>query len=561
MSGNSEEAPILDRFETRQQASGTHETAGRLGDFRIIREIGRGGMAVVYEAEQESLARHVAIKVLPQSSLTTPLSLERFLREARTAAQLHHAHIVPVFGVGQCQGFYYIAMRLIEGVGLDKLLAQLVPPGASPPIATTVKAPTPQTTLQAPPIITAKRVEATSDASPIGGLPPPGPAYWRRIAQIGVQVADALHYAHQRGMLHRDIKPANLLVDRQGIVWVTDFGLAKAVEHDDVSKTGDIVGTLRYMAPERFQGKADAQSDVYSLGLTLYEMLTFRPAYEPSTPSVLIGRITEGQPLRPRAVNAAIPRDLETIVLKSIAKDPSHRYASAGELADDLGRFLGDRPICARRLGLGERLWRWARRNRAVASMVGLAVALLILVAAVASIGYVQTHRASVEVREALVRESQQRRKAEDALARESQQRKKAEDALGRESLRRKNAEDALAGKTQQAQRAEAVSKLTFEAADDRFDLSQTWPVWKSLFQKSLAGSQADREQAAEAMALLEATMKDLNAQLQSDSEAVYARDILARCYKNLADIFTMLGDDKQAEQMRRRARPLRHAR
>jgi serine/threonine protein kinase len=384
------------------------ESPTQLGDFRIIREIGRGGMGIVYEAEQESLARHVAVKVLPPSALLNPVSLERFHREARTAAQLHHTNIVPVFGVGEQDGFHYLVMQLIQGVGLDQILAQLAQGQGALSCPTTISSPG---TAQPSRPITAT-IQQTGEVSAVAQVLVGG-EYWKNVAQIGAQAAAALHYAHQRGTLHRDVKPANLLLDRQGIVWITDFGLAKAMEHDALSQAGDIVGTLRYMAPERFQGEADARSDIYSLGLTLYELLTLRPAYESSSPGTLMRRISDEQPLRPRAINPAIPRDLETIVLKAIAREPAHRYPSGKELADDLGCFLEDQPIRARRLGAAERLWRWSRRNRAVASLIGLAAALLVLVAAVATVGYVRTTRANARVREALAGQSQQREKAE----------------------------------------------------------------------------------------------------------------------------------------------------
>src|SRR4029077_2884858 len=174
--------------------------------------------------------------------------------------------------------------------------------------------------------------------------------YARSVALVGVQVAEALDYAHRQGVLHRDIKPSNLLLDGQGTVWVTDFGLAKATDSDDLTRTGDIVGTVRYMAPERFQGKADQGNDIYGLGITLYEMLTLRPAFEDSDRARLIDRVAHEEPPRPRKLDPHIPRDLETIVLKAIAKEPDRRYASADAMAEDLRRFLADRPIRARRV-------------------------------------------------------------------------------------------------------------------------------------------------------------------------------------------------------------------
>jgi tetratricopeptide (TPR) repeat protein len=247
------------------------------------------------------------------------------------------------------------------------------------------------------------------------------PLYWRSVAAIGLQVANALQYAHLHHTLHRDIKPANLLLDLQGVVWITDFGLAKAMEQDRATQSDGLSGTLRYMPPEQFSGQYDARGDIYSLGLTLYELLTLQPAFESSNRSSLIRKIIHEEPLHPRKINPGIPRDLETIVLKSIARDPSHRYPSAGALARDLQCFLEDRPIQARRVSAVERFWRWSRRNRAVAGLTATTFALLILVAIVASVGFVLTKQAAVE-------EAKQRKKAERANVEEAKQRKKAED-------------------------------------------------------------------------------------------------------------------------------------
>ncbi len=204
------------------------------------------------------------------------------------------------------------------------------------------------------------------------------------MARIGVQVADALAYAHRQGILHRDVKPSNLLLDLQGTVWVTDFGLAKAEGTDELTHTGDIVGTIRFMAPERFEGKSLPQSDVYGLGLTLYEMLTLRPAFDDTNKGRLIDRVLHEPPRPPCKLDPRVPRDLETIVLKCLAKDPRERYATAEALAEDLRRFLADRPIHARRATAAEQAWRWCRRNPWLAGL-SAAVLLLLLVLAVGS--------------------------------------------------------------------------------------------------------------------------------------------------------------------------------
>ena len=371
----------------------------RLGDFRIIREIGRGGMGVVFEAEQESLGRRVAVKVLPRQVLLDEKNLKRFEREARIAANLHHTNIVEVFGVGEQDGFHYYVMQYIRGVGLDAvipLLAKLVcrhgAPGSDP---------APQSAPASATSAASEHPIAEAAVRPLvggeAGLRPdgrPGPHYWQSVARIGLQAADALNYAHGQGVLHRDIKPANLLLDPQGTVWLADFGLAKAAQSDDISLSSDLVGTMRYMAPEQFRGHTDHRSDIYSLGLTLYELLTLRSAYEETDHSRLIQRITQGPPPAPRGANREIPRDLETIILKAVSHDVSQRYQSAEAMADDLRCFLEDRPIRARPVGPAERLGRWCRRNKRLASLTATTLFLLVMVAVVASIGYVRTKSA-----------------------------------------------------------------------------------------------------------------------------------------------------------------------
>lgn len=383
-----------ERLKAREErSSGGRATLGpvqleRLGDFRLIREIGRGGMGVVFEAEQESLRRRVAVKVLPRQVLLDETQLKRFEREARIAANLHHTNIVEVFGVGEEDGFHYFVMQYIRGVGLDAtvpLLAKLLL-APEPAEATTRSRPN------------SKEAEAAA-VELLGQDRPnptkPGPTYWRNIARIGLQAADALHYAHGQGVLHRDIKPANLLLGSQGTVWLADFGLAKAAHGDDASLSRGIAGTLRYMAPEQFNGCADLRSDLYSLGLTLYELLALRPAFEESDQSRLIQRISQGPPPPPPSTTRiGIPRDLETIVLKAICHDPAGRYPSAAEFSDDLRNFLEDRPIRARRVRMTERLGRWCRRNKGLAALSGTSVFLLVLVAVVASVGYVRTKKA-----------------------------------------------------------------------------------------------------------------------------------------------------------------------
>ena len=225
---------------------------------------------------------------------------------------------------------------------------------------------------------------------------------WQAVAKIGVQAADALAYAHGQGTLHRDIKPANLLLDAEGVVWVADFGLAKVLDDVPLSHSGSIVGTLRYMAPEQLNGQAEARSDIYSLGLTLYELLAGRPAFEDAAPSSLIRKITQGEAIPLRQIQPRIPRDLETVVTKATSRDAADRYASAAELAEDLRRFLEDRPIHARRVTVAEHTWRWARRNPLLAVLSASSLALLLAVTLLSTTGYVQIRRAYDQVDQAL---------------------------------------------------------------------------------------------------------------------------------------------------------------
>ena len=422
--------PVLIRMEDLRSDGPDDSTGGvavhtatrleRLGDYRILREVGRGGMGVVYEAEQESLGRRVALKVLPDAALADAQQVLRFQREARAAARLHHTNIVPVFGVGRDDGHHYYVMQFIPGMGLDAVLEELrrlrrgagararqrsrpVPPGAVSAAEVAEAILTGRFSLGrqrrrvpdrdhagAPP----RRPRSSGPPSRaqaggfLGGQPPgasadslarsdPDRTFFRSVARIGLQVAEALEYANRQGVLHRDVKPSNLLLDPKGNVWVADFGLAKAADAEDITHSGDIVGTVRYMAPERFAGKCDARSDVYALGLTLYELLALRPAFEAADRHELMRRVMSEDPERLRGLVPHLPRDMETIVQKAIDRDPARRYSTAAALAEDLQRFLDDKPIKARRVTAAEQAWRWARRNPAVASLaVGLLLAL-----------------------------------------------------------------------------------------------------------------------------------------------------------------------------------------
>jgi WD40 repeat protein/serine/threonine protein kinase len=381
--------------------------AGQVGDYRLLREIGRGGMGVVYEAEQLCLGRRVALKVLTGRPARDAKALERFRREARAAARLHHTNIVPVFEVGQDAGICYYAMQLIRGQGLDEVLRELRRlHGAG---ARAVEEAAGEAHGLARSLRTARFQPANLGASQDGTGEPelalpkpscpeapstatlPGPSdlstvqtapshYFRAVARIGLQVAEALAHAHARGIIHRDVKPSNLLLDTTGVVWVTDFGLAKTEGHA-LTEAGDIVGTLRYMSPERFAGRCDARADVYGLGLTLYELLVLRPAFDGPDRLQVIEQIKQAELPRPRGLDRYIPRDLETVVLNATDKDPGRRYQSAGDLAEDLRRFLADLPILARRPTLLHKVHKLARRHRLAVWSVAASAAVLVVLA------------------------------------------------------------------------------------------------------------------------------------------------------------------------------------
>ncbi len=447
----------------------------QIDEYRILREIGRGGMGVVYEAEQRTLKRRVALKVLPCTNADSERSRQRFQREAESAARLHHSNIVPVFGTGEHGGMVYYVMQLIEGVGLDAVvdeLGRLCRDGVPTPHADRARhdgEPAPHISQaasvalalhhgdfardgrasrsvdshQLTDLSTANGTRAGASQGTVSSatsLPdaeiatqPPsgerrrGDSYWRSVANIGIQLADALHHAHQHGIVHRDIKPSNLLLDQHGVVWITDFGLAKQDDHDQVTRTGDIVGTLRYMAPEQLTGHSDARSDVYSLGCTLYEFLTFRPVFGDTKIGRLVQEKCRGVPQSPRSINPDVPRDLETIVLKCCAGAPSERYHDAGELLLDFQRFIDDRPILARRTTLAEQFGRWCLRNPAVAVLSGLAIILTVTIAVVSAVGYHATSRALAEAQQEHHRAEKNLQLANDSAEQATLERTRAE--------------------------------------------------------------------------------------------------------------------------------------
>ncbi len=598
----------------------------QLGDYRIIREIGHGGMGIVYEAEQVSLGRHVALKVLPNQALADAKHKRRFEREAKAAAKLHHTNIVPVFGVGEHEGLPYYVMQFIQGLGLDVVLDELnhMHPPNSPPSQGGVRGvahtptglPTageirisrrsvaaaevarslltgafhqaaasdegPETPRQpvfaatmdepaagpgkgtGPPKSHAPTRSAASNASGLSesftvsssSIILPGSSattgskgnrkkqsYWQSVANIGRQVADALEYAHKQGILHRDIKPSNLLLDLRGTVWVTDFGLAKVAGPggDNLTHTGDILGTLRYMPPEAFEGKSEPRGDVYSLGLTMYELLAMRPAFDEKDRNKLIKHVTTGEPTPLHKINRETPRDLVTIVHKAIDRDPARRYATAEDMASDLQRFLDDEPILARRQTQLERYVRWARHNPGIAILGGVLTAVLVF-ATLASL-FVASRMSTLANKEAqaAVDERAAREEADEAKNREAKQRGQAEQAKQDAEESRRRAENALQKAEDNFAKARAAVNdyLTAVSEDERL---------------KAPGLQALRVQ------LLQSALQFYQEFLKERGTDPTLRQELASVYYKIGEIYQDLGQPQAAKPARTQSRRMYEA-
>jgi serine/threonine protein kinase len=359
-----------------------------LGDFQIVRELARGGMGIVYEALQLSLGRRVALKVLPFAATFDERTLQRFKNEAQAAALLHHTHIVPIYAVGCERGVHFYAMQLIEGQSLAVVIKQLrAKEGrATEPDKGTGEPTEAYDKFEPPPAPAnsgaSQSLRSTIDVSAtmVSGGSRLNEAYVRRAAKLMVQAAEALEHAHQEGIVHRDIKPANLLLDATGKLWITDFGLAQLQVDNGLTRSGDVLGTLRYMSPEQTSGQRtmlDQRTDIYSLGATFYELLTLEPVFDGVTHQELLYQILHTEPKSLREKNRAVPPELETIILKALSKLPAERYRSAADFAADIQRYLDNQPILARRPSVIDRTRKWMRRHP---SVVAASAILLVVV-------------------------------------------------------------------------------------------------------------------------------------------------------------------------------------
>lgn len=501
----------------------------RLGDYRMVREVGRGGMGIVYEAVHESLRRTVAIKVLPSRLFGDQAALSRFQKEAQAAANLHHSNIVNVFGVGEADGLNYYVMEFVNGVTFADIVRDFA---------------------------RKQKVELSVDVSATYGQSEE--AFEGRIpefkselerfcwsAKLVLQIADALHYSHRQNILHRDIKPQNLLLDAEQKPWVTDFGLVKEITNQTQTKTGDLFGTPQYMAPESLDGKYDQRSEVYCIGLTLYELLAAQPAFAYTSPTQIFKMIATQSPAPLRQVNASIPRDLETIVQKAMDKSPGKRYSSAAELRDDLNRFLEDRPIMARPISRIEKAVRWGRRNPLVASFASLSAVLLVIVALVSSAAYFSSSKAY--------------RKLGKKHAALIDQQKETETAKG---MAEQNALRARQNETQmriESERAEGNVDLAIRAFDDLFrkimskgagrDLKSNMEL-EAFAELSSIGTLVTKDDAK----VLESVIRFYREFTEKNEDNDELKIEIAKAFRRIANIYHLTGELNLAEEGYRKA-------
>jgi serine/threonine protein kinase len=549
-----------------------------LGDYRIVREIGRGGMGVVYEAEQLSLGRRAAVKVLPFAAALDGKHQQRFKNEARAAAQLQHPNIVPVYAVGCDRGVHYYAMQFVDGQSLAAVIRALRPASGPAPatplsnkgISKTEVGPSPalvkpETDINEPasapieqaiqarrPSPAAIQTNSPSDSGPlltwagngsvealaaetspaVAGLvterSQSRPNFYRRVAELGKAAAEALEHAHQSGVVHRDVKPANLMLDGQGHLWITDFGLAYNPNNAGITTTGEVVGTLRYMSPEQASAKhglVDHRTDIYSLGVTLYELLTLEPAFQGDDRQQLLEALANKEPPPPRHFDKRIPRELETIILKAMCKNPNDRYATAQEMAEDLQCFLDDKPIMARRPNLWEKTAHWGRRHR---KLVFSAVAVLLTSSAVLA-------GTTVLLTGAWDRE---RQKAEEALILRGRAEAKADEAKEQRAFAETKAKEAEQQKKLAEDRAEEIKEQR-DLAQAYFEHAQ-----KSIhvFRKLSDELGDDPAMQGVRRRLLENAVEYYEAFLELDDTSDEVLESQAEVYQILTELSTLRG-------------------
>ena len=503
----------------------------RLGDFRLLREIGRGGMGVVYEAQQISLGRRVALKVLPFAAVLDSKQIARFKNEAQAAAQLDHPNIVSVYAVGSDRGVHYYAMQLIDGQPLDRAVEDLRKTSLSGQGCVETTAGSPDTVDDAQ---DQEDAYYAANHSFLTQLSTDKGRYFRAVMRLGIQAAEALQAAHEFGVIHRDIKPSNLLLDGEGKLWVTDFGLARCQSDKALTCTGDLIGTMRYMSPEQTRGQSalvDQRTDVYSLGATLYELLTLEPAFPGDDGPELLRRLAEQDPRPLKQLQPKVPTDLQTVVHKAMARRREERYTTAQELADDLRRVLEGKPTVAKPPTVADRLAKWTRRHQ---GLVIAAVSVFLLAAIGLASATVLIAGEKVRAEENAQKADRNFRSAQDTVEYLLKIGDRLAEVPGADNVR----QELFGGALRYYQR------FAEEAKDDpslRADLALT---------HSKIGSLADKiGSTGEAIAAQEDAL-ELFRQLADDNpDRVEYRSNLALCENNLALVLARVGRTEEARQ------------
>jgi serine/threonine-protein kinase len=479
------------------------------GDYELLEEIARGGMGVVYKARQVGLNRIVALKLILGGRFADQRALARFRVEAEAAATLNHRHIVPIYEIGEHDGQHYFSMRLINGGSLSDRLGEF------------------------------RLTELDGDGASSVSSRPRSSIRKQKTATIDlmIHVARAVHHAHVHGILHRDLKPDNILLDEKGEPHVTDFGVAKRIDGGtDITHSGVILGTPNYMAPEQARGDkvVTTAADVYGLGAVLYELLTGKPPFRGKNAMATVRQVLESEPERPRTVNPTIDRDLETIALKCLEKEPARRYPSAEALAKDLECCRNGEPISARPAGLYERASRWCRRNPLLASLSASVLALLVAVACVSTVAAVLISR-----------------ERSDAIEARDLAQKKAEEAAAAQQLAEGNAKIAEAQKSlaqQKAAEAKAAQELAegnAQAAGEQRALAlESFETLITKVQTQLQDTPATHELKKD---LLDSAMKGLRKIAASAEKTPLVDQYMAEAHSRMGRIFLRLGDMKEA--------------
>jgi len=473
-----------------------------IGEYNVLSELGRGGMGIVYLGKHETLGRQDAIKVLPPSLATSEDRVDRFHSEAQAAARLHHTHIVGVFGVGQNDSFHYYVMDYVAGRGLDEIIKERKN----------------------------KDADSATDSQRSSETTRSEQAHYRWATRVGADLADALAYAHGQGVFHRDLKPSNFLQGDDGVVRITDFGLAKHSDSEvHLTKTGDLIGTPQYLAPESLKGQYDARSEVYCLGLTIYELIASQPAFTGGSPAEVLGNITRTRPTLLRKLNSKIPPDLSTVIEKAISLEPESRYEDAKAFRDDLLAFTEGRAISARRASTWQHAKRWARSNPLAAGLSGLSLALLTLVAIATSIGYWSTHDALAKLRQQTERLREQQTATAEAL----------DQAIDNEKE-----------KAEEFARAEANVAISMEAFDEMFrqmithgaDDVDAWEIdgFNNLTRVGVSLTEADTR-------FLQKLLGFYRQFAEQNADNVDLAAELARAYRRMGNIYQLIEQRDEA--------------